>query len=612
MLLISKNMSIGTCLALMLASLVSAASADPLAGEVLKFSQAPMVDVTLGDAHYFGHDEVSTAYHLWTREVTSECLAPATTSYAGRIMADDFADAVDGPVVHVRWWGSYLSSSLCERTRAVVPPPVTRFLITFFADVPAQPSITAPAGLGTQCPREDFSHPGQTLLTQVVTRDAALTTASGTFVEKLISAGGEPLHEGLYEYNAELAIPFEQQPNTVYWLSIVALVDLPTQMSPVCNNGTDSDSGTITPLTVWGWHNRNYLIEDTLASGAVKPGERVVGSIGPKQQDIWHFQDDAVSGCMGHLLQTAAVAGEPQFGYFDAQNYRDGLDGPCGISRYSKDLAFELYTVPEPASIVITGLAAFMCLPSRRRMQAIRMAAGAMLMGVGLNWAAPAGAVVYNLSDPAYPGLAARVEFTLQDGGNTLKIALKNTSTGVPDDTFDNSDQLLTGVSFDLGAAGANAGDPAITGGTVVVGSTSQSLNFSILDRGPDEDVSGEWGYGNDDGTGALRNFVSTITAHATRFPGANLDGPEDLDGPQAGLIAASMPVPLGGLGAIKDEVIITLTLSKPLNDLCFLDQNFVRVEFGSDAAFITTPEPATLVMTALAGYLCLPRRRHP
>jgi hypothetical protein len=34
------------------------------------------------------------------------------------------------------------------------------------------------------------------------------------------------------------------------------------------------------------------------------------------------------------------------------------IDGPFGIQNFSKDLAFELYTVPEPGSVVMFGLGA--------------------------------------------------------------------------------------------------------------------------------------------------------------------------------------------------------------------------------------------------------------
>ncbi len=98
-----------------------------------------------------------------------------------------------------------------------------------------------------------------------------------------------------------------------------------------------------------------------------------------------------------------------------------------------------------------------------------------------------------------------------------------------------------------------------ITGGTVLTGPTSSSLNFSIQNVGPNENVSGEWGYGNLDGTVALTNFISANTAQATPFGGMNLDGPANIDGPQAGLVADPLLIALGGLGAIQDEVIATL-----------------------------------------------------
>ncbi len=43
--------------------------------------------------------------------------------------------------------------------------------------------------------------------------------------------------------------------------------------------------------------------------------------------------------------------GMPQF-------YIAPLDGPDGIQNFSKDLAFELYTIPEPASLALMSLGA--------------------------------------------------------------------------------------------------------------------------------------------------------------------------------------------------------------------------------------------------------------
>jgi hypothetical protein len=112
------------------------------------------------------------------------------------------------------------------------------------------------------------------------------------------------------------------------------------------------------------------------------------------------------------------------------------------------------------------------------------------------------------------------------------------------------------------------------------------------------------------DGTGALFNFVSSNGAAATPFGGPNLDGPQSQDGPQAGLVANPPAIPLDGLGAVQNEVIATLTLSAPLPNLDFLAANGVRVEFGSDAGFITVPEPATGMLLLSAGLACRWRSR--
>lgn len=221
-------------------------------------------------------------------------------------------------------------------------------------------------------------------------------------------------------------------------------------------------------------------------------------------------------------------------------------------------------------------------------------------VGAALSVCGPAAASeLFLFSGPG--GLAAEAEFTLIGAlpTSTMQVRLRNTSTGVPFG-FDSSDQLLTGVSWDSPPPGP--GGTEIAGGAVVIGPSSMSVNFDTGSYGPGFDVSGEYGYGNMNGTGLLENFISADHAQTTPFGGANLDGPANIDGPQAGLVADPPLVPLGGLGAIQNEIIATLTLSDPISDLDFLAANGVRVEFGSDAAFITVPEPSALLLLALAG----------
>lgn len=296
----------------------SVALGDPLPGEIRKFSQRPLDALTPipGGPTYWGHDELSTAIR------TSN-----TAPYQGSFMADDFADKFSTPVVHVSWWGSYIDQQQFTG--------VKKFLISFETDVPASPT-------------GGFSHPGTPILSQVVTR-GPLAPASGTFTEAPVSPGGPPLGEALYQYNAELKLPFPQQRDTVYWIKIAALVDAP------------ADGGIR-----WGWHDRDYRLFDPLASTPplVSPGERDI-AVGTAFTPVWHFQDDAVSGTMSTFVNPDNVVLSLDQTNFLPENYLNFIDGPQGIGQFSKDLAFELYTVPEPACALI----AFGCavLVRRRR-----------------------------------------------------------------------------------------------------------------------------------------------------------------------------------------------------------------------------------------------------
>ena len=230
----------------------------------------------------------------------------------------------------------------------------------------------------------------------------------------------------------------------------------------------------------------------------------------------------------------------------------------------------------------------------RRFVDASKLVPAASACCVVLLLLSPAAAgtlVLFSNSD----GLKAEAEFTRIDD-TTLEVRLKNTSTGVPVGFGAGADQILTSISWDF------IGTTTISGGSVKTGSLSESLSFSVIDVGANADVSGEFGFGNSGATGLFDNFISGNTANATPFGGANLDGPAGLNGPQAGLVANTLPIGLGGLGAIQNEWIATLTLTgDPLTNLDFL-ANLVTIEFGSDAAFITAPEPSSLCLLVAAG----------
>lgn len=371
-----QKIAVGTAFlasAVLLSLLSSTGFADPLPGEILKFQQLPMVTTQIDGVDYHVHDELSSLYGFPDPTIPGGIV----TDYFGTSMADDFADPFDTPVVHVRWWGSYLGNLINPDN------PIDKFLIAFESDLPAD-----------QNPIGNFSRPDQVLSTQIVNR-GALAPGSGTFTEKLILSAPAP-GEDIYEYNAELHLDkeFQQDPETVYWLKIAALPDVVDANGDGAVDAADLSIGLATgAIPQWGWHNRDYTIPDPFALAVtppVAPGERdeAVELGVPYPSEVWHFQDDSVSNPDTHLRLDPAMPNMPvdlfqnEFTYMP-QNYVDGLDGPAagvgtdgtthvGVSQFSKDLAFELYTrgpiIPEPASCVLmlVGFGASLALRRRR------------------------------------------------------------------------------------------------------------------------------------------------------------------------------------------------------------------------------------------------------
>lgn len=230
------------------------------------------------------------------------------------------------------------------------------------------------------------------------------------------------------------------------------------------------------------------------------------------------------------------------------------------------------------------------------------LAGGLLALGVVPSAQVSHTSVVF-FSDPS--GLAAQARFELTNGGNTLVVTVCNTSTGSPV-WFTLQDQLLSSLAFDLGAPGVNASDPGIASGTVRTGPTSASINFSLAAVGPDQDVSGEYGYGNA-GAGTLRpNFVSSMDLGGLPFGGPNLDATTELSGPEGGLMAGLASIPLTGESGIQNEIVIELNLDQALSDMQFLSDGGASVGFGSgtlnmdatcdhDSYSVTTPDAGGL-----------------
>jgi len=105
---------------------------------------------------------------------------------------------------------------------------------------------------------------------------------------------------------------------------------------------------------------------------AVVPGESIVGGIVDPdkgfESPVWHFQDDAVTGPI--TVVPTAMQNMPQViqQTWTPTNYLPPWDGPSNIGQFSKDLAFELYTIiPEPSTLGLMALAAIAVTAMGRR-----------------------------------------------------------------------------------------------------------------------------------------------------------------------------------------------------------------------------------------------------
>ena len=196
-----------------------------------------------------------------------------------------------------------------------------------------------------------FSRPGEPLLNQIVRRVpiGGLTPGSGTFTEKPISGGGPPLNETLYEYNAELHLGKEFSARARHGVlaedrgpgrSAAALPIDPAQPADVCCRVGDGTTAT----------TRSEPARFDAAGGRARRAYRRFDLPAPIPEiaaPVWHFQDDAVTGRI--VVNTAGPMGQIM-PVIDQSEYRPTrylplADGPQQIGEFSKDLAFELYTI---------------------------------------------------------------------------------------------------------------------------------------------------------------------------------------------------------------------------------------------------------------------------
>jgi len=311
--------------------LVCGASAQAGVGTVSKYSQRPGYLVDPLDMLISGENIPSDVD--WN--ALNNAIPTAPPPDPNWIIADDFRDPFNTPVLTVRWWGSYVGLTFQQDplTGAVTPlfGPGSEdgYVLSFFKDQPVD--LVNP-----------FSRPDELLATYVAPFDVVTVSPTGH-----VGWDGHEIWEyqvNLMDTHLEHALPgiadpdgFNQLPGEIYWLAINAEVghDIVEVTNP---DGTiswvEQDTGKFTipdPSTTnpdghfWGWHTSPEAFNDVAT--------------------------------MGHLVM--GPGGEWIYPQQDWQ--------PIQPNHGLNDMAFELLTIPEPASLAIFAVGVSLLSYKKRR-----------------------------------------------------------------------------------------------------------------------------------------------------------------------------------------------------------------------------------------------------
>jgi len=251
------------------------------------------------------------------------------------IIADDFRDPFNTPVLTIRWWGSYIGPTFLDTGTPLGNLPIfgpgseDGYVFSFFTDKPVDPV-------------QPFSRPDQLLATYVAPFNVVKVTSTGQM--------GWDDHE-IFQYEVNLQdthlehavagiadpIGFNQQPGEVYWLAINAEVGH-TIVKVTNADGTvswvEQDTGKFAapnpndPLNpdghFWGWHTSPEKFNDVATMGDLR--------MGPNGEWIYPQQD-----------------------------WR-----PIQPNHGLNDMAFQLLTVPEPASVALIGIGSLLAIKRRK------------------------------------------------------------------------------------------------------------------------------------------------------------------------------------------------------------------------------------------------------
>ncbi|MGI9427228.1 MAG: PEP-CTERM sorting domain-containing protein [Bythopirellula sp.] len=298
-------------------------------GSLIKYSQklGHEIDPSIMDWH--GENYPSDVD--WKKSMISPTLEP------NWMIADDFQDPFDLPVLTVRWWGSYFPDGQVQFRSPTGGPgdPVPvgpgmedGYLISFFDDM-AGPRFD-PAN-----PTTDYSRPRDLLGSYVIPFDKVRVEPTNYvgWDDHPIWKYEADLWAGHFEHPhpTDIARPdgFFQRPGERYWISIAAEVGHTIVEVPDPTGGGDSiwetvDTGKEALTHFWGWHTSPEARYDVATMSRLHmPNNQWI--YGPEWQPI-----------------------QPQHGLWD--------------------MAFELLTIPEPSTLLL-GLFGLVSLGSISRVR---------------------------------------------------------------------------------------------------------------------------------------------------------------------------------------------------------------------------------------------------
>lgn len=152
------------------------------------------------------------------------------------IVADDWRCRDPRPVTDVHFWGSYIKWEETNSTPQSPEPQVEGFWIRIYTDVPAGPD-------------NRYSHPGELLYEVEIKK----------FEQRYVDSIPHPnqTFEHKFYYSLDLPEPFVQREETIYWISIAAIMPneykYPWGWETSIRHWNDNACGSVSAQEPWYW-----------------------------------------------------------------------------------------------------------------------------------------------------------------------------------------------------------------------------------------------------------------------------------------------------------------------------------------------------------------------